>query len=297
MIATGLQVPSKTAGNHEYIRITADYLRQLSPIGTNLCAYSLWNTIPAADQYLAEYTQKTAQSSEAILTFISMVKASDLHTALERACVEIMDRIQAIYSTELIPMIFNSVPEAAHLRERYELKQDYLAHQSLVGQSALKRNLSPIYCELGTISRLQEQLIATFPQFRAIIDNNPNSVENNALGFGAGILTVVHPLLGAPLLIHRWFSDNHKTEANKAMATDWWQRFNEFCDRWRNLYTDYQPVYEMQYQFIEEKLKNICEKVGPSILSDLDAAGFDLQRVPLTFQNFLADIKRQYGIE
>ena len=257
------------------------------------------DTIPAVVQDLGEYLQKNQNnlSPEATWTFISVVKAADVRTQMEQACVEIMETILAIYSTEFLPMIFASVPEADHLKSRHALTQDYITHQSVNGQGALKRNLSPIYSELNEIARLQEQLISSFPQVQAIMGIDPNSLGNTALGFGAGALAVANPLIGVPLLIYRWVNENQKGDLNNAFLKSWWDRFNEFCNRWDRLQANYQPVYEAQYRFIEEKLKNITDAAIPNILSTLDAEGFNLKKVPVTYQMFLNDIKQKYGIQ
>lgn len=84
---------------------------------------------------------------------------------------------------------------------------------------------------------------------------------------------------------------------NNAFLKNWWDRLNEFCNRWDRVNTSYQPVYEAQYRFIEEKLKNISEVAIPHILSDLDAEGFNLKKIPVTYRNFLNDIKQKYGIK
>ena len=216
---------------------------------------------------------------------------------MEQACVDVMETILAFYSVDLLPLIFDSVPEAKHLRSRYTLTQEYITQQSLSGQNSLKRNLSPVYSELTEISRVQEQLMAAYPQVQSVLGDGQDGWGNMAMGFGSGALAVANPLIGVPLLIYRWANENKKGDFNNAFVANWCDRFVELCRRWDGLDAMYKPIYESQCRFIVEKINAISENAVLRILTELDAEGFNLKRVPATCQRFVADVKERAGIK
>src|SRR5665213_750841 len=222
-----LPVSREIPRNPEYILATKECLGELSQIGINLCASRLFDAIPAVVQDLGEYLQQNQNnlSPEVTWKFISVVKAADVRTQMEQACVEIMETILAIYSTEFLPMIFTSVPEANHLKARYVLSQDYITQQSLNGQNALKRNLSPVYSELVELSRVQEHLISSFSQLQVSMGDNSADWGHVARNVVGGAVTVANPLIGISILLSNYFTGNEKDNNKKAFINSWWDRF------------------------------------------------------------------------
>jgi len=298
MSGRNLPARRKIPKNPGHIAATKECLRELSQIGTNLCIAGFHQTIPAKFQDLDAYLAQSQNnfSFEVIWNSISFVKAADIRTEMEQACVEIMELILAIYSTEFLPMIFDSVPEAAALKARFTLTESYTAQESLNGQNALRRNLSPIYSELNELARVQEQLISTFPQLQAMVGGGSTDWGDTALNVGAGALAVVNPLIGVPFLIARICGGNKKDDANNIFMGSWATRLDEYWNRWNRVYNGYQPVFESQCRFVEEKMRDISERAIPNILTELDTQGFNLKKVPDTYQVFLKDIKQKYGI-
>ncbi len=298
MFGRNLPVRRGVPSNPGHIAATKECLRELSQIGTNLCIGGLHQTISAKFQDLGAYLAQNQNnfSLEVIWNSISFAKAADIRTEMEQTCVEIMELILAIYSTEFVPMIFDSVPEAVGLKSRFTLTEAYTAQESSNGQNALRRNLSPIYSELNELARVQEQLISSFPQVQAMVGDGSTDWGDTALNFGAGALAVANPLIGVPFLIARICGGSKKDEANNMFMQHWGVRLDEYWNRWNRVYNGYQPVFESQCRFVEEKMRDISERAIPNLLAELDAQGFNLKRVPATYQVFLKDIKQKYGI-
>lgn len=143
--------------NSAYICDIKACLRELGLIGVQLCAQRLHEVISSKFESLSAYLVENQEKSspEVFWNAIAFAKTTDLHAEMEQVCMEVMEFILAYYSTELLPMIFDSASGAAQLRPKYALSQAMEARESLDGQALLKRNLGPIYAQLGELARVQ----------------------------------------------------------------------------------------------------------------------------------------------
>jgi len=297
-ILPNLSTRPENPANLAHISTTKDYLQELSQIGTSLCIVKLHPTIPERFQRLEAFLaeNKDNVSLMVIKNFISEMKVADIRTDMERSFVEIMELILFIYSNEFLPLIFDAIPDASHLKSKYALTEACMAQESLNGQNALRRNLAPVYSELNELARVQEQLISSFPQLQATLGDGSTDWGAAALKIGAAGLTVAHPLFGIPLLISRLWGDKKEEKIKAQFAELWGTRLGEYWHRWNLVCTRYESVLEHQARFIEEKMRDVSERAIPRILVDLDAQGFDLEKVPARYREFLQEIRQKHGI-
>jgi hypothetical protein len=280
--------------NDEHISRSKVELQNISRFWIEHSAINLLtiqSTVYALFEYLNQ-NQNRLQSEEVLGCMISACKPGDVRTIMEESYVGIMDDMMRVYSEGLLEVIFKCVSGANHLKSRYLLKQDYISHQSTTGQMALKRNLSPVYSELMELARLQDYLISHFPQMQAELGNKSFNWEQLARGAFSGAIALAHPVAAVAGLAANMIHLYHNANSRNAFVQTWWNRYKEYLNRWAKVDDMYDPIYQSQLQFVEEKYKNICEVAVPKILYDLDAGGFSLKEVPVGLHCFLEGMEK-----
>jgi hypothetical protein len=280
------------SANHEYILSAREELKKIENLLTPRLTLELTSLIPGLRQSLAERLEQANEQNffEVFSYAISFAKAGDVRTEIERRCGLVTEMILDVYEQKLLPIIFESVPDAAAFKNRYELTQDVRAQEALNGQAALKRSLSQIYSELAELGRLQERLTNYLPELQRLRNAGTNW-GSFARSFAGGAIGAVHPLIGIPLVIANWFGDKEKQQREDAFVHTAMNEFTDYLGRWEKLYNLWLPVCEEQRVYIEEKMRRIFEASVPRILTDLDVADLSLKRVPEAYSRLLQDIQ------
>ena len=266
--------------NDEYIESAQEELKAIESLLTACLVKELTQVMPSLRDQLSQHLKQGKEENflEIYAYAISFAKAGDIRTEIERRCCVTMEAIFDSYQQELLPATFNSVPGAAALKTRYKPTQTIRAREALNGQAALKRNLSPLYCELDELARLQQRLASYLPQLEEMKHRGHNWA-GAARGFATGALAAVHPLFGIPMLIANWCNDSNNQKREDAFAKTAMNEFSDYIGRWERLPNIYLPACEDQRLLIIEKMSQIFDVTLPRILSDLDKAGFCLKRV------------------
>jgi hypothetical protein len=289
-----LSLSKRRYSNERTISECTEILTDLQDEAINLMGNSICGPIPWAYEHLKQHLEKneTRWSLEALRYAISFLQISDLRRETELGCSSAPEWMLKFYSESIVPLTFETIPEASSLMPRYSLSETVSAQESAAAQNALRRNLTPVYTVYGELSRFQEQLLSDLPKV-----GPPTEAQFDwaraAEWFATSFILTANPLVGVPLTVMRWSQKCRLQQNNDEFLRVFDERFCRYLEQWQHLYDVYIPAGRTQLAFIEEKCGHIFVETSVRMLRDLDRRDFDLSGIPIRYRALLWSLKSQ----
>jgi hypothetical protein len=276
--------------NVEYIAAGTDTLEKIEALQAERMALYLAAIVPACHEQLGVFLKESATKNRHYLEvyefLISFVNPTEIITEIELRCGHVSEEMYNLYSTGLLPVITEAVPEASGILSRLELNSDIRSPKVIQMQAALKRNLSPLYVELQRLGHSRDKMTSYFPQLKKLLGNKGINWGDCVQGGLLGFLANAHPILATFSWLAKIFRDKEKEKQQQMIIESADREFQDYLKCWDRVYQLCLPIVTDQQKDIHERTKIICEG-AIRILHELNAAGHNLKKVPKAFEKLL----------
>ena len=290
--------PATPSRNAAYISGCEVVLHEMVVFFGKELTWPLLATVPLKYEDLVAYSQNCEKNQtpfpEAYRTVLQYVRPCEIRAEIEAACVRVVEMLFWLYSDLLSDTIFKSASRASQLQHHHALTQAARAQDSLTGQNALRRNISPLYAHLDSMGRLHSELSDRISQVEVLCMNSGFTWGAVFQNLGMGVMIAANPYVSIPMAISTFFRNKRKEEEEQAFLGQTLRRFCEYMESWNVLQAHFSTAYGAQLEYVEATVKTICCGSAMRILKDLDAHGCSLKGTPAALRTAFEAAKANF---